>query len=67
MHDQHQAAAGSQAAEEPPESPEPPPPPLPVRVAISAAGVLVTWPEGTETLVTPPGNQVEPQVWRSGE
>jgi hypothetical protein len=55
MYDQHQAAAGSPTAEEPPEAPELPPPPLPVSVAINAAGVLVTWPDGTETLATPPG------------
>lgn len=57
MYDQHQAAAGSPAAEEPPEPPEPPSPPLPVSVAISAAGVLVTWPDGTQTLAAPPGCQ----------
>ena len=67
MYDQHRAAAGSPVAEEPPEPPEPPSPPLPVSVAISAAGVLVTWPDGTESLVTPPGCQAGPQARRSGE
>jgi DNA-binding XRE family transcriptional regulator len=55
LYDQHQAAAGSPAADEPSEPPEPPPPPLPVSVAISAAGVLVTWPDGTQTLARAPG------------
>jgi hypothetical protein len=67
MYDQHQAAAGSPPAEEPPESPEPPPPPLLVSVAISAAGVLVTWPDGTQTLATPHGCQCRTETGKPGE
>jgi hypothetical protein len=32
-------------------------PVLPVSVTITAAGVAVVWPDGTETLATPPGCQ----------
>lgn len=34
--------------------PEPPPPVLPLSVVITADGVLVTWPDGTENLMAPP-------------
>jgi DNA-binding XRE family transcriptional regulator len=40
---------------------------LPVRVTITPEGVAVVWPDGTETLVTPPGSQVGPLTWRPGE
>jgi transcriptional regulator with XRE-family HTH domain len=42
-------------------------PVLPVSVAITPDGVLVVWPDGTESLVTPPGSQVGQPAWRPGE
>jgi hypothetical protein len=39
---------------------------LPVSVTITAAGVAVVWPDGTETLAVPPGCQGEPQARQSG-
>lgn len=58
-YDQHQAGNLPAAEEEvpgPPELPEPAPPPLlPATITITPAGVLVTWPDGTETLARPPG------------
>jgi Helix-turn-helix domain/Bacterial regulatory proteins, gntR family len=41
-------------------------PVLPVSVAITPEGVLVVWPDGTETLVTPPGCQNRPEERQSG-
>ena len=40
-----------------PGEPAPPVPVLPVSVTITPGGVLVTWPDGTETLARPPGGQ----------
>ncbi|HET6187527.1 MAG TPA: helix-turn-helix transcriptional regulator [Trebonia sp.] len=42
-------------------------PVLPASVTITADGVLVTWPDGTETVARPPGYQREPQAGQSGE
>ena len=57
-YEEHQAAAGRRAAEELPEPPEPSPATLlPVSVTVTAAGVAVVWPDGTETLAAPPGRQ----------
>ena len=57
LYDRHHAADGL-TAEEPPEPPEPSPAALwPVSIGVSAAGVLVVWPDGTQNLVTPPGGQ----------
>jgi transcriptional regulator with XRE-family HTH domain len=39
---------------------------LPASVAITPDGVLVTWPDGMETLVTPPGCQGRPEAWQPG-
>ena len=52
LYDRYRAADGL-TAEEPPEPREPPPAAL-VSIGISAAGVLVTWSDGTENLVPPP-------------
>jgi transcriptional regulator with XRE-family HTH domain len=59
MYDEHQAADDQAAAEE---SPEPAPPPLllPLRVTITPAGVVVVWPDGTESVARPPGCQDQP-------
>ena len=68
MYDQHQAAAGRTEAEEFPEAPEPSPTVLlPVSVTITPDGVLVVWPDGTQTLAAPPGYQDRPQARQSGE
>jgi transcriptional regulator with XRE-family HTH domain len=42
-------------------------PVLPASVTITAGGVLIIWPDGTQTLVTPPRSQIGPQAWRPGE
>jgi DNA-binding transcriptional regulator YhcF (GntR family) len=58
MYDQHRAAEVRPAAPEAPAPPAPPPPAppvLPASVVITPEGVAVTWPDGTETLVMPPG------------
>lgn len=58
MYDQHQAGnlPAAEEAPEPPELPEPAPPPLlPTSITITPGGVLVVWPDGTETLARPPG------------
>lgn len=46
------------AGEAPGPVPEPPAPPvvLPVSVTITPGGVLVTWPDGTQALMRPPGD-----------
>lgn len=51
MYDQYRAAEIRPAA---PEAPAPPPV-LPVSVTITQAGVMVVWPDGTETLAWAPG------------
>jgi DNA-binding transcriptional regulator YhcF (GntR family) len=51
-YDQRRAAEVRPAALEAPAPPAPPV--LPASVAITQEGVAVTWPDGTETLVTPP-------------
>jgi hypothetical protein len=55
----HAAPAGEPDDTPPPDEPAPPGAVLPSSVTISPAGVLVTWPDGTGTLVTPPGSQVQ--------
>ena len=57
LYDRHHAANGLTAEEppEPPGAPEPSPAALwPVSINVTAAGVLVVWPDGTENLVPPP-------------
>jgi DNA-binding transcriptional regulator YhcF (GntR family) len=54
MYDQRRAAEVRPAAPEAPAPPSSAPPVLPASVAITQEGVAVTWPDGTETLVTPP-------------
>jgi hypothetical protein len=51
MYDQHRAGGAAFAAEEPA-----PVPVLPASVTITPDGVAVVWPDGTETLVRPPGS-----------
>jgi DNA-binding XRE family transcriptional regulator len=68
MYDEQQAAAGRPAAAEPPEPAEPPRLALlPASITITPDGVLVTWPDGTESVARPPGCQGRPQVPSSGE
>jgi hypothetical protein len=50
-----------------PEETASPVPVMPVSVAITADGVRVTWPDGTETLVTPPGCQAWPEARMPGD
>jgi transcriptional regulator with XRE-family HTH domain len=70
MFDQYKAAqadgyAGEVEADEAaPEDLAPAGPVLPVSVTITPEGVSVIWPDGTETLATPPG-QDRPQAWQS--
>jgi DNA-binding transcriptional regulator YhcF (GntR family) len=69
MYDQHRAAEVCPTALEAPATSVPPPPAppvLPASVAITPGGVAVTWPDGTETLMTPPGCLDRPGVWQSG-
>ena len=71
MFDDFRASRNAATAAEPGDTPppgEPAPagPVLPSSVTITPAGVQVTWPDGTGTLVTPPGCQVRPDEWQPG-
>ena len=61
-----EAPDGTPPSEEPEEA-APAGPVLPASVAITPVGVLVTWPDGAETLVTPPGCQDQPEAWPVGD
>jgi transcriptional regulator with XRE-family HTH domain len=50
-----------------PEEPAPAAPVLPASVTITPAGVLVVWPDGTETLAAPPVSRDRAEVRQSGE
>ncbi|MGH3295746.1 MAG: helix-turn-helix domain-containing protein, partial [Trebonia sp.] len=52
MYDDLQAGI---AGPEPDEPPVPPEPPLPASITITPGGVLVTWPDGTESVARAPG------------
>jgi hypothetical protein len=73
MYDRYKAAeaaghaAPEAAGDTAPEEPAPAGPVLPVSVTITPAGVAVVWPDGTETLATPPGCQDRAEVRQSGE
>lgn len=62
----HATPAGEPDDTSPPEEPAPAGAVLPSSVTISSAGVLVTWPDGTGTLVTPPSCQIQPEECEPG-
>jgi hypothetical protein len=72
MYDRYKAAeaaghaAPEAAGDTAPGEPAPAAAVLPVSVTIGPDGVAIVWPDGTETLASPPG-QDRPQEWQSGE